>query len=112
MGEIFAVQKKLDNLTIEWVPGCTVITCGAQGEPFKEPEFFKAMMSIWLGPDPADWRSRKSYWASKKSQQNKPRTHRVINPTHSTSLTASENVRNDATVVTRITRAMRPLSAP
>jgi hypothetical protein len=25
-----------------------------QGEPFKEPEFFKAMMSIWLGPVPAD----------------------------------------------------------
>jgi len=27
-----------------------------QSEPFKEPEFFKAMMSIWLGPVPADWK--------------------------------------------------------
>ena len=25
-----------------------------QGEPFKEPEFFRALMMIWLGPVPAD----------------------------------------------------------
>ena len=25
-----------------------------QGEPFKEPEFFKAIMSIWFGHVPAD----------------------------------------------------------
>ncbi|MBK7050033.1 MAG: chalcone isomerase family protein [Rhodoferax sp.] len=72
MGEIFAVQKKLgpeDNLTIEWVPGSgTVITVRGQvqGEPFKEPEFFKAMMSIWLGPDPADWRLKEELLGIKK----------------------------------------------
>jgi hypothetical protein len=27
-----------------------------QGEPFKEPEFFAAMLRIWLGPNPADWK--------------------------------------------------------
>jgi hypothetical protein len=27
-----------------------------QGEPFKEPEFFKAIMSIWFGPVPADFK--------------------------------------------------------
>lgn len=62
MGEIFATQKHLapeDNFTIEWVPGTgTVITVKGkvQGDPFREPEFFQALMSIWLGPDPADWR--------------------------------------------------------
>jgi len=60
MGEIFAAQKPLvpgDNFMIEWVPGSgTIITVKGvvQGEPFKEPEFFKALMMIWLGPVPAD----------------------------------------------------------
>ncbi|NCP41483.1 MAG: hypothetical protein GW848_13455, partial [Rhodoferax sp.] len=60
MGQIFSDQKKLvagDNFMIDWVPGSgTVITVKGQvqGEPFKEPEFFNALMSIWLGPSPAD----------------------------------------------------------
>jgi hypothetical protein len=60
MGEIFAVQKPLvpgDQFMIDWVPGIgSVITVKGlvQGEPFKEPEFFKALMMIWLGPVPAD----------------------------------------------------------
>lgn len=60
MGEIFAAQKPLvagDQFMIEWVPGSgTVITVKGvvQGEPFKQPEFFKALMMIWLGPVPAD----------------------------------------------------------
>ena len=62
MSQIFSDQKKMaagDNFTIDWVPGAgTVITVKGkvQGEPFKEPEFFKALMSIWLGPVPADWK--------------------------------------------------------
>jgi len=60
MGQIFSDQKKLvagDNFMIDWVPGSgTVITVKGQvqGEPFREPEFFNALMSIWLGPKPAD----------------------------------------------------------
>ena len=60
MGQIFADQKKLvagDVLTVDWVPGMgTVISSkGKQlGEPFKEPEFYVALMRIWLGPNPAD----------------------------------------------------------
>jgi len=27
-----------------------------QGEPFTEPDFFKALMSIWLGSSPADYK--------------------------------------------------------
>jgi len=31
-----------------------------QGEPFKEPEFFNALLRIWLGPVPADWKLKES----------------------------------------------------
>ena len=46
-----------DIFLIDWVPGTgSVITVKGQvqGEPFKEPEFFKALMLIWLGQVPAD----------------------------------------------------------
>ena len=62
MGQVFSDQKKLlagDNFTTDWIPGTgTVITVKGkvQGEPFKEPEFFNALMRIWLGPHPADFR--------------------------------------------------------
>lgn len=62
MGQIFSDQKKLvagDVFLIDWVPGTgTVITVKGvpQGEPFKEPEFFNALLRIWLGPVPADWK--------------------------------------------------------
>ena len=62
MGQIFADQKKLvsgDNFTIDWIPGTgTVISVKGkpQGEPFKEPEFYAALMRIWLGSSPADFK--------------------------------------------------------
>jgi hypothetical protein len=62
MGEIFSEHKKLvagDVFSIEWVPGVgsTITIKGkAQKEPFKEPEFFKAVMGLWLGPVPADFK--------------------------------------------------------
>ena len=46
-----------ENFTIDWIPdtGTIVSVKGKQqGEPFKEPEFYAALMRIWLGPDPAD----------------------------------------------------------
>ena len=61
MSQIFSEQKKMmagDNFTIEWIPGSgssITVKGKTQGEPFKEPEFFKALMSIWLGPAPADF---------------------------------------------------------
>lgn len=60
MSEVFSAHKKLvagDTFTIDWVPGQgTVISVkgAAQGQPFKEPEFFQALMRIWLGNNPAD----------------------------------------------------------
>jgi len=62
MGQVFSDQKKLaagDNFTIDFIPGTgTVVTVKGkpQGEPFKEPEFFIALMRIWLGPNPADYK--------------------------------------------------------
>ncbi|MBI5276447.1 MAG: chalcone isomerase family protein [Burkholderiales bacterium] len=61
MSQIFSDQRKLsagDSFTIDWVPGVgTVISVRGvpQGEPFKEAEFYQALMRIWLGPAPADW---------------------------------------------------------
>lgn len=66
MSQIFTDQKKLltgETFLIDWVPGTgMVITVKGkvQGEPFKEPEFFNAMMRIWLGPNPADWKLKEA----------------------------------------------------
>jgi hypothetical protein len=60
VAEIFAVKKRLvagDTFTLDWLPGVgTVMTVNgqAQGAPVKEPEFYNAMLSIWLGPNPSD----------------------------------------------------------
>lgn len=60
MADIFSAKKKLatgDNFSVDWVPGTgtTVLVNGkAQGDPIKEPEFFHALLRIWLGPNPAD----------------------------------------------------------
>ncbi len=60
MNQIFAEHKKLatgDTVTIDWVPGTGTLLSikGAQqGEPFKEPEFYNALLRIWLGAKPAD----------------------------------------------------------
>ena len=62
MGQIFSDQKKMlagENFTIDWIPGTgTVITVKGkpQGEPFKEVEFYNALMRIWLGNNPADFK--------------------------------------------------------
>lgn len=60
MADIFSAKKKLaagENFSVDWVPGVgtTVLVNGkAQGEPVKEPEFFNALLRIWLGKQPAD----------------------------------------------------------
>ncbi|MFN3493438.1 MAG: chalcone isomerase family protein [Hydrogenophaga sp.] len=61
MSQVFSDHKRLnagDTVMIDWVPGTgTVLTVKGkvEGEPFKEPEFFNALMRIWLGSKPADW---------------------------------------------------------
>lgn len=66
MSQLFTDVKQLkagDTFTIEWVPGTgTVITVKGkpEGEPFKEPEFYNALLRIWLGPSPADWKLKEA----------------------------------------------------
>ena len=62
MSQIFSENKRLaagDSFAIDWIPGTgTVVFIRGvqQGEPFKEPEFYNALLRIWLGPNPADWK--------------------------------------------------------
>lgn len=60
MSEIFSARKKLstgDWFAVDFVPGtgATVLVNGQPAaEPIREPEFFSALLSIWLGQSPAD----------------------------------------------------------
>ena len=60
LSEIFASRKQLNNgdsFFVDYVPGIgsTVIVNGKPvGETIKEPEFFSALLRIWLGDKPAD----------------------------------------------------------
>lgn len=60
MADLFSKRKKLgagESFSVDWVPGTgTVISVNGKVElePIKEPEFYTALMSIWLGPSPAD----------------------------------------------------------
>jgi hypothetical protein len=60
LSEIFASRKQLnsgDSFFVDYVPGVgsTVLVNGKPvGETIKEPEFFSAMLRIWLGDKPAD----------------------------------------------------------
>ena len=62
MGQMFADQKQLkagDTFTVDWLPGTgTVISVRgvAQPDPIREQAFFNALLRIWLGPVPADWK--------------------------------------------------------
>lgn len=66
MSQIFTENKRLfpgEEFCIDWIPGKgTVLTVKGrvQGEPFKEPEFFNALLSIWFGPQPADWKLKEA----------------------------------------------------
>ena len=66
MGQVFSDQKKLvagDSFTFEWVPGTggvLTVKGKVQGEPFKEAEFFIALLRIWLGPVPADYKLKEA----------------------------------------------------
>ncbi|MEO7107076.1 MAG: chalcone isomerase family protein [Rhodoferax sp.] len=61
MGEIFAANKVLlpgDVITLDWIPGKGMVVTAkgvVQGEPFKEPDFYHAIMAIWFGNAPADY---------------------------------------------------------
>lgn len=61
MSQVFYEARKMkvgEVINMDWVPGTgTLITIRGKsvGEPFVEPEFYGALLRIWLGPDAADW---------------------------------------------------------
>ncbi|HSI54607.1 MAG: chalcone isomerase family protein [Ramlibacter sp.] len=70
MSQLFSECKSLktgESFTIDWVPGTgTIISissakCFQQLDPFKEPEFYNALLRIWLGPNPADWKLKDAW---------------------------------------------------
>jgi len=62
MGQMFADQKQLkagDSFTVDWIPGSgSLVTVRGvpQGDPIKEQAFFNALLRIWIGPAPADYK--------------------------------------------------------
>jgi hypothetical protein len=60
MSDVFSANKVLsagDRVLFEWIPGVGLVLTvkgKVQGEPFTEPEFFRAMVSVLLGPVPVD----------------------------------------------------------
>lgn len=60
LAEIFSAQKKLkagDSFFVDYMPGVgtTVLVNGKPtADPIKEPEFYSALLRIWLGERPAD----------------------------------------------------------
>ena len=61
LSEVFASRKQLNNgdsFSVDYVPGLgsTLLLNGKplMSEPIKEPEFFTALLRIWLGDKPAD----------------------------------------------------------
>jgi Chalcone isomerase-like len=76
MSDLFSAKKKLakgEYFTVDWLPGSgTVVTVdgGAPTEPIKEPEFFNALMKIWLGNSPADWQLKDALLGKQAAPQN------------------------------------------
>lgn len=62
MSQLFSDIKGLkagEGFTLDWIPGTGAVVSVKgvqQGEPFKEQEFFNAILRIWIGPVPADWK--------------------------------------------------------
>jgi hypothetical protein len=60
MGQIFADKKRVavgETISVDFYPGVgtqILINGKPAGDPFKEPEFYPAMLKVWLGERPVD----------------------------------------------------------
>lgn len=78
MGELFARFRNLDkgeSLIIQW-PANGAMAVSVDGffdqTPIKNPEFRKALLSIWLGENPADWQLKSQLLNNAKANNNNP----------------------------------------
>ncbi|MDT8989370.1 chalcone isomerase family protein [Curvibacter sp. APW13] len=61
LSEMFSANKNIavgDVVTVDWIPGMgTVIRVQGkqQGAPIKDPDFFRALVSVWVGNFPAEF---------------------------------------------------------
>ena len=60
MGDVFAEAKRVmpgDTIVMDWIPGTGSVVSirGKVVATFKEPEFHRALMGMWLGKSPSDW---------------------------------------------------------
>jgi hypothetical protein len=76
LSEVFASRKQLnsgDSFSVDYVPGigATLLLNGksVMPEPLKEPEFFSALLRIWLGDKPADDALKDALLGIKKSSR-------------------------------------------
>lgn len=76
LSEVFASRKQLnsgDSFSVDYVPGIgsTLLLNGKplMTEPIKEPEFFTALLRIWLGDKPADDSLKDALLGVKKSRR-------------------------------------------
>jgi hypothetical protein len=66
MSNVFSDKKGFkvgETFSIDFLPGVgTIVSINGKpvGEPFKEPEFFQAMMGIWIGSVPADFKLKEA----------------------------------------------------
>lgn len=76
LSEVFATRKQLntgDNFSVDYVPGIgsTLLLNGKVllSDPIKEPEFFTALLRIWLGDKPADAPLKEALLGIKKERR-------------------------------------------
>ena len=76
LSEVFASRKQLnsgDSFSVDYLPGvgATLLLNGksVMPEPIKEPEFFSALLRIWLGDKPADDALKDALLGIKKSSR-------------------------------------------
>jgi len=76
LSEIFASRKQLnsgDSFSVDYIPGVgsTLLLNGksVMPEPIKEPEFFSALLRIWLGDKPVDDNLKDALLGGKKDRK-------------------------------------------
>jgi hypothetical protein len=76
--DIFSAQKRLkagDSFFLDYLPGqgtVVLVNGKATSEPIPEPEFYSAMLRIWLGPNPADSQLKEALLGRESQPVNSP----------------------------------------